>query len=106
MTLHTFKPAFLFAGLALAAAQAVAADGAQAAVDFGCLNCHGAQAHSAPTFKSMADKAARRSDPAQTVQTVQHLIDEMHEKDAVHSHVMASDDAARAVMQWVAQGMK
>jgi cytochrome c5 len=103
MTLHPFKPALLFAGFALVAAQAIAADGAQTAVDFGCLNCHGAQAHSAPTFKSMADKAARRGDSAQTLQ---HLLDEMHEKDAVHSHVMVSDDAARAVMQWVAQGMK
>ena len=45
MTLHAFKPALVFAGLAWVAAQAMAADGAQSAIDFGCLNCHGAQAH-------------------------------------------------------------
>jgi len=103
MTLHVFKPALLFAGFALVAAQAMAADGAQTAVDFGCLNCHGAQAHSAPKFKSLADSAARRADPAQALQ---HWLDEMHEKDAVHTHVMVSDEAAKAVLQWVAQGMK
>ena len=66
MTLHAFKPALVFAGLAWVAAQAMAADGAQSAIDFGCLNCHGAQAHTVPTFRSMADKAARRGDPAKT----------------------------------------
>jgi mono/diheme cytochrome c family protein len=103
MTLHAFTPAALFAGLALLAAQAVAADGAQAAVDFGCLNCHGAQAHSVPTFRSLADRAARRGDPAQALQ---HWLDEMHEKDFVHTHTMVSDDAAKAVLHWVSQGMK
>ena len=103
MTLHAFKPAVLCAGLALTAAQAIAADDAQMALDFGCLNCHGAQAHAAPKFRRIADKAASRGD---TAKTVQHLLDEMHEKDAVHTHTMVSDDAARAVLQWVAQGMK
>jgi cytochrome c5 len=103
MTLHDFKPAVLFTGLVLVAAQACAADGAQTAVEFGCLNCHGAQAHAAPKFRSIADRAARRGDPAQTLK---HLLEEMHEKDAVHTHTMVSDDAARVVLEWVAQGMK
>ncbi|HOY36521.1 MAG TPA: hypothetical protein PLX45_08845 [Piscinibacter sp.] len=103
MTLHAFKPALVFAGLAWVAAQAMAADGAQSAIDFGCLNCHGAQAHTVPTFRSMADKAARRGDPAKAQQ---HWLDEMHEKNFVHTHAMVSDDAANAVLQWVAQGMK
>lgn len=103
MTLHAFKTAALCAGFALATMPAFAADGAQAAVDFGCLNCHGAQAHAAPKFRSIADKASRRADAAQAAK---HLLDEMHEKNAVHTHTMVSDDAARAVMEWVAQGMK
>jgi cytochrome c5 len=103
MTLHPFKTAALCAGLALATAQAFAADGSEAAVEYGCLNCHGAQTHSAPKFRSLADKAARRGDPAQASQ---HWLDEMHEKGAVHTHRMVSDDAAKAVLQWVAQGMK
>jgi cytochrome c5 len=103
MTRHALKPAILCAGLALAAAPAFAADGAQAAIDFGCLNCHGTQAHAAPKFRNIADRAARRGDPAQTLK---HLLDEMHEKDEVHTHTMVSDEAARAVLEWVAQGMK
>lgn len=103
MTLNAFKTTALCAGLALATVPAFAADGAQAAVDFGCLNCHGALTHSAPRFRSIADRAVRRGDPAQALQ---HLLDEMHEKNAVHTHVMVSDDAARAVLEWVAQGMK
>jgi cytochrome c5 len=85
------------------AAQAIAADGAQTALDFGCLNCHGAQAHAAPKFRSIADRAASRGDPAKTAQ---HLLDEMREKDVVNTHVMVSEEAARVVLQWVAQGMK
>ena len=50
-----------------------------------------------------ADKAARRGDPAKAQQ---HWLDEMHEKNFVHTHAMVSDDAANAVLQWVAQGMK
>lgn len=103
MTLHAFKPTLVFVGLAWVGAQAMAADGAQSAADFGCLNCHGAQAHTVPTFRSMADRAARRGDPAQALQ---HWLEEMHEKDFVHTHVMVSDDAAKLVLQWVAQGMK
>ena len=103
MTLHAFRPALLCAGLALAVAPSFAADGAQTAADFGCLNCHGAQSHSAPTLRQMADKAARRGD---SPETGQHLLDEMREKDAVNSHVMVSEDAARVVLQWVVQGMK
>jgi cytochrome c5 len=103
MTPHAFKTAALCAALALATTQAVAGDGAQSAVEFGCLNCHGAQAHAAPKFRSLADKASRRSD---LTQVAQHLLDEMHEKNAVHTHTMVSDDAARVVLEWVAQGMK
>ncbi len=103
MTLPALKSAALCAALALAAASAAAADGAQAAVEFGCLNCHGAQAHAAPKFRSLADNAARRGDPAQALQ---HWLDEMHEKDFVHTHTMVSDEAAKTVLQWVSQGMK
>ena len=103
MTLHVFKPAALCAGLALASAQAVAADGARTAADFGCLNCHGDQSRSAPTLKQMAERAVRRGD---SPETLQRLLDEMREKDAVRTHVMVSDEAARVVLQWVARGMK
>jgi mono/diheme cytochrome c family protein len=103
MTHHTLKSAALCAALALSAVPVFAAEGAQAAVEFGCLNCHGAQAHAVPTFRSLADRAARRGDPAQALQ---HWLDEMHEKDFVHTHTMVSDEAAKAVLQWVSQGMK
>ena len=103
MTHHALQSTALCAVLALTAAPAFAAEGAQAAVEFGCLNCHGAQSHSAPTFRGLADRAARRGDPAQALQ---HWLDEMHEKDFVHTHTMVSDEAAKTVLQWVAQGMK
>jgi cytochrome c551/c552 len=93
----------VLAGLALAGAPSWAAGGAQTAADFGCLNCHSAQARSAPPLKRLADRVGRGGD---SPQALQHMLREMREQDTVHTHGMVSDEAALVVLQWLAQGAK
>lgn len=91
-------------GLALLiAAPAQAADGAALAADHGCLNCHGVRhhPHEAPLLKDLAARLGRRSD---VDAAARHGLEELREKDSVHAHRMASDEAALAILRWVAQG--
>lgn len=94
----------LGAGL-LAAAPALAADGATLAADHGCLNCHGVRTHphEAPLLKDLAAKIGRRGNEGEAVS---HALHEMREKNRVHGHVFISDEAATEILRWMAQGAK
>ena len=96
---------FALTALLLAAAPALAVDGAGLAADHGCLNCHGVRTHphEAPLLKDLAAKIGRRSDENDAVN---HALHEMREKDRVHGHVFISDEAALAILRWMAQGAK
>jgi len=82
-----------------------AADGGTLAADHGCLNCHGitTHPHEALALKDLAAKLARRGD---TPEALNHALHEMHEKGSVHGHRFASDEAALAILRWMAQGAK
>lgn len=100
-------PAFAATLLALASptAGAAGADGAVLAADHGCLNCHGISTHpqEAPLLKDLAARLARRGD---TPEALAHALHEMQEKGSVHGHRFASDEAALAILRWMAQGAK
>ena len=80
-----------------------AADAARLAVDQGCLNCHSAQSHSAPTLQRLSERLARDGDRPEALQ---HALEEMREKASIHTHQMVSDDSALAVLRWLAEGAK
>lgn len=95
-----------FAATLLALASPTAgADGAVLAADHGCLNCHGISTHphEAPLLKDLAARLARRGD---TPEALAHALHEMQEKGSVHGHRFASDEAALAILRWMAQGAK
>lgn len=79
-------------------------DGPRLAADQGCLNCHGERAHGAPTFKGLGERALKRGDATEAAAS--HLLEEMHEKSAIHTHSFVSETRARAVLAWVAHGAK
>jgi cytochrome c551/c552 len=87
------------------AVPAGAADGAALAADHGCLNCHGVRSHpqEAPLLESLSARLARRGD---TPEALQHALHEMREKGSVHDHRFVSDEAALAILRWMAQGAK
>lgn len=89
--------------LPLAAAPVLAADGAQLAVDHGCMNCHSNQSHSAPTLKALTDKLVAKGD---SPDALQHRLRELRGQTAIHGHQAASDAALLAILQWMAQGAK
>lgn len=97
--------AIAFALLSCLVPNAGAADGGTLAADHGCLNCHGitTHPHEAPPLKDLAAKLARRGD---TPEALNHALSEMHEKGSVHGHRFASDEAALAILRWMAQSAK
>ena len=104
------KPVVLAFAATLIAAAAVptgtfAADGGSLAADHGCLNCHGitTHPHEAPLLKDLSARLARRGD---TPEALNHALHEMQEKAGVHGHRFASDEAALAILRWMAQGAK
>lgn len=96
--------ASLLLAASLPALAADAPDGARLAAEQGCLNCHGRLAHEAPAFKAMGERAQQRNAEADGL--AGHWLEEMREKDAVHTHRFVSEARARAVLTWVAQGAK
>ena len=80
-----------------------ASEGAQLASGHGCLNCHYAENHSAPTLRRLSDQVARKGS---SLEALQHMLAEMREQDAVHTHLMVTDESALAILQWMAQGAK
>jgi cytochrome c551/c552 len=76
-------------------------DGAQVFVQQGCVNCHHAQARSAPTFKHLSEHLAKHGDQPESLQ---HMLKEVREHRHVHTHQMVSDAAALTVLKWLAQG--
>ncbi len=93
----------LAVGAALAVGPAVAADGAQLAVDHGCMNCHSNQSHTAPTLKSLTDKLVAKGDSSDALQ---QRLRELRGQTGIHGHQVASDDSLLAILQWMAQGAK
>lgn len=89
--------------LSLAAAPALAADGAQLAVDHGCMNCHSSQSQSAPPLKALTDKLVAKGD---SPDALQHRLRELRGQTAIHGHQAASDATLLAILQWMAQGAK
>lgn len=98
----------LAASIALAASlpclAADAPDGGRLAAEQGCLNCHGERAQGAPSFKGLGERALKRGDATEAAAS--HLLEEMREKDAIHTHAFTSEARARAVLTWVVQGAK
>ncbi len=95
---------------AVFALSALAPTGARAnaslVADMGCLNCHGAQPRGdAPSFKRMQERAANRTGGGNG--PVQHWMEEMRETGtgwrAIVGHRQVSDQAARAVLEWLAK---
>lgn len=101
-------PLALALALAAAAMPSVAADapdGGRLAADQGCLNCHASRAgHDIPSFFRMGERAAQGTRTPEWL--VDHWLEEMREKDAVHAHAFVSEVRARAVLGWVARGAK
>lgn len=80
-----------------------AADGAQVASDHGCLNCHSGQSHSAPSLTRLAEKFGRSGTGPEALS---HMLGEMREQSSIHTHQRVSDDSARAILKWMAEGAK
>lgn len=100
-----FVLAFAATLIVAANSPAAAADGGSLAADHGCLNCHGitTHPHEAPLLKDLSARLARRGD---TPEALNHALHEMQEKAGVHGHRFASDEAALAILRWMAQGAK
>lgn len=90
----------LAAALGLPGLAAAAADDMALASDYGCLNCHHAQAHAAPTLARLSQRVARGGDQPEALR---HMLAEMREADAVHTHRMVPDEAATRILRWLAQ---
>lgn len=89
-------------GLTLLSLPAAAdVDGAQLFVQQGCVNCHHAQARSAPTFKRLSEHLAKHGDQ---LESLQGMLKEVREHTEVHTHQMVSDASALLVLKWLAQG--
>lgn len=105
--MKTLVPSFAAALLAVASvcAHAAEVDGGALAADHGCLNCHGVATHphEAPLLKDLSARLARRGD---SPEALSHARREMQEKGGVHGHRFASDEAALAILRWMAQGAK
>ncbi|MGZ3247863.1 MAG: hypothetical protein ACXWKD_12700 [Caldimonas sp.] len=91
------------AGLFLFAGPACAADDAQLASHYGCLNCHMSQDGFAPSVKRLSTRMGREGDQPKALQA---MLGEMREHSAIHTHQMVSDEAALGVLRWLAQGAK
>ena len=96
--------------VAVLALSALAPTGARAnaslAADMGCLNCHGAQPRGdAPSFKRMQERAGNRKGDGNGL--VKHWMEEMRDTGtgwrAIVEHRQVSDQAARAVLEWLAK---
>lgn len=105
MKVHRLVLAAALLGMAIAPASAAPADGGALAADHGCLNCHGINTHphEAPLLKDLSARLARRGD---TPEALAHALHEMQEKGGVHGHRFASEEAALAILRWMAQGAK
>lgn len=102
LALSAFAAVLTLAPLTGVAAEA--ADGARLAADHGCLNCHFEGTHGMPSLKALGERSLKRGGEPGPI--ADHLLEEMLEKDAIHSHTFISEARARAVLTWVAQGAK
>jgi cytochrome c551/c552 len=100
----------VLAGVAVAASLAggsaaatPAADGAQLAVDHGCMNCHSNQSHTAPTLKHLTEKLTAKGD---SPEVLRHLVAELRGQTGIRGHQAASDESLLVILQWMAQGAK
>jgi cytochrome c551/c552 len=93
------------AGIFAAAAcvQASASDGGRLAADQGCLNCHLDHDAAAPSLKRLSVRLSRMGGDAHGIDD---MLSEVREHGPIHTHQMVSDDAARAVLRWMAAGAK
>lgn len=87
--------------LALFSLPAAASEAAQLAVQQGCINCHHAQARSAPTFKHLSEHLAKQGDQPEALQ---HMLKDVREHTELHIHQMVSDASALTILRWLAQG--
>ena len=90
-------------GLALFPGVACASEGSRVATEYGCINCHGSQSRSAPSFDRLAEQMGRDGDRPEALQ---HMLREMREHASINTHQMVSDAQALAVLRWLAQGAK
>lgn len=78
-------------------------DAAQLAVQQGCINCHHADARSAPTFKHLSEHLAGHGDQPEALQ---QMLKEMREHRELHIHQMMSEASALTILRWLVQGAK
>jgi len=88
-------------GLALFSLPAAANEAAQLAVQQGCINCHHAEARSAPTFKRLSEHLATHGDQPEALQD---MLKEVRGHTELHIHQMVSDASALTILRWLAQG--
>lgn len=92
-----------FSILAAFGGVAPAADGAQMAMDYGCINCHTEKSHSAGSMKRLSERMGGSADRPEAVQD---MLREIRGQSAIHSHQMVPDEAALTILNWLAQGAK
>ena len=93
----------VLSGLALFAGSACASEGSRMATEYGCINCHGSQSRSAPSFERLAEQMGREGDRPEALQ---HMLREMREHASINAHQMVSDEQALVVLKWLAHGAK
>jgi len=79
----------------------------QMAVDYGCLNCHGAYPRGeAPSFERLADKLVKYKgdDAALAAKVASYRAGEPMEH--IEAHERISLDAATRLLRWLAEGGK
>lgn len=95
----------VLAVLALISLPARAIDGQQLASDQGCLNCHQSQSRSSPSpsLHRLADRLGQSGD---TPEVLAQSLGEMRGQATIHGHRMVPDEAALAILKWMAQGAR